>query len=122
MDIKSKNKEEIYRHLKEGRILTIPISEDPNLSNVLDYYLSSMELKYTYNTFGNMLTNQSDREWLAIVNLPNIFRLYFKYRHLLKIGYAWRQLRWIKVEINEGEYRLSAVKSKNELPRSIWGS
>lgn len=122
MDIKSSTKEEIYGLLKDGRVLTISTAGAPKLASVLDYYLSSMELKYTYNSFGNMWTNNSDREWLAIVNLPNIFRLYFKYSYLLKIGYAWRQLRWIKVEINEGEYRLSVVKNKNELPRSIWSS
>lgn len=122
MDIRSSNKAEIYGHLKDGRILAISTAGDSSLPKVLDYYLSNMELKYTYNTFGNMWTNQSDRQWLAIVNLPNIFRLYFKYSYLLKIGYAWRRLRWIKVEINESEYRLSLVKSKNELPRSIWGS
>ena len=119
MDLKLLTNIEIYNLLRTGDECVIDTSDEPSLSKTLSYYIDDLELRHTYKSHLNLTSN----DWDFFLNIGNVCRLYFKYRYLLKLEYAWAKLRWIKVKTDTmppcKTYTLCYVHEKANMPSSL---
>ncbi len=122
MDLRHNTREEILETLRTGELISIDVSKDRKLAKVLSYYIEQLEISYTRTG----ILSSSNSEWMFILNLPAAILSFTTYSYVRKLGYAWKSLKWIKVETDGvppcKEFKLQYVRSKQNLPSSVWGT